>query len=170
MRRVVLAGDPDPSREVAVGGLQIPARGRVAREVAAHPQGTFEHRSRVRPQREVVGCDPTTPCYANCDQSTNPPILNVDDFTCFINEFAAAQVLPPAAQITHYANCDGSTTTPVLNVDDFTCFINEFAAAQGLPHQQQVEHYANCDGSTTAPVLNVDDFTCFINEFAAGCD
>jgi hypothetical protein len=68
------------------------------------------------------------PCYANCDQSTTPPILNVEDFTCFINEFAAAQNLPHQQQLTHYANCDQSTTPPVLNVEDFTCFINRFAA------------------------------------------
>jgi choice-of-anchor B domain-containing protein len=67
------------------------------------------------------------PCYANCDYSTTPPILNVDDFTCFINEFAMASSLPHANQVTHYANCDSSTTAPVLNVDDFTCFINSFA-------------------------------------------
>jgi hypothetical protein len=66
-------------------------------------------------------------CYANCDQSTTPPILNVEDFTCFINEFAGAQALPPEQQVTHYANCDQSTTAPVLNVEDFTCFINRFA-------------------------------------------
>jgi hypothetical protein len=71
------------------------------------------------------------PCYANCDQSTTPPILNVEDFTCFINEFAAASQLPPQQQLTHYANCDESTTPPVLNVEDFTCFINRFA--QGCP-------------------------------------
>jgi hypothetical protein len=71
------------------------------------------------------------PCYANCDGSTTPPILNVEDFTCFINEFAAAQGLPAGQQITHYANCDQSTTAPVLNVEDFTCFINKFA--QGCP-------------------------------------
>jgi trimeric autotransporter adhesin len=70
-------------------------------------------------------------CYANCDASTTEPILNVDDFTCFINEFAAAQSLPPAQQISSYANCDGSTVQPVLNVDDFTCFIIAFA--QGCP-------------------------------------
>ena len=29
------------------------------------------------------------PCYANCDQSTIPPVLNVNDFTCFINQYAA---------------------------------------------------------------------------------
>jgi serralysin len=66
-------------------------------------------------------------CYANCDNSTQAPILNVDDFTCFINQFAAAQALPHGQQVTSYANCDGSTTAPVLNVDDFTCFINQFA-------------------------------------------
>ncbi len=59
------------------------------------------------------------PCYANCDGSTSAPILNVLDFTCFLNRFAAAD---PAA------NCDGSTAPPVLNVLDFTCFLNRFAA------------------------------------------
>ncbi|MBL9031710.1 MAG: hypothetical protein JNM80_08380 [Phycisphaerae bacterium] len=57
-------------------------------------------------------------CYANCDGSTTPPVLNVNDFTCFLNKFAAADP---------YANCDGSTTPPVLNVNDFTCFLNQFA-------------------------------------------
>jgi hypothetical protein len=27
--------------------------------------------------------------YANCDQRTTPPVLNVEDFTCFINAFAS---------------------------------------------------------------------------------
>jgi hypothetical protein len=67
-------------------------------------------------------------CYANCDGSTTPPILNVEDFSCFINQFAAAQGLPTSQQVTHYANCDQSTTPPVLNVEDFSCFINRFAA------------------------------------------
>jgi hypothetical protein len=58
-------------------------------------------------------------CYANCDNSTSPPILNVNDFTCFLNRFAAGDT---------YANCDGSTTPPVLNVLDFTCFLNRFSA------------------------------------------
>jgi hypothetical protein len=68
-----------------------------------------------------------TGCYANCDGSTTPPVLNVDDFVCFISEFAEAQSLPHEAQMSHYANCDGSTTAPVLNIDDFMCFIAEFA-------------------------------------------
>ncbi|MBL9032620.1 MAG: immunoglobulin domain-containing protein [Phycisphaerae bacterium] len=58
-------------------------------------------------------------CYPNCDGSTVAPILNVNDFTCFLNKFAANDT---------YANCDGSTTAPVLNVNDFTCFLNKFAA------------------------------------------
>ncbi len=58
-------------------------------------------------------------CYANCDQSTTPPCLNVLDFSCFLNRFAAGDP---------YANCDGSTTPPVLNVLDFSCFLNRFAA------------------------------------------
>jgi hypothetical protein len=66
-------------------------------------------------------------CYANCDGSTIEPVLNVDDFTCFINEYASAQTLPHQQQVTAYANCDGSTTAPALNVDDFTCFINRYA-------------------------------------------
>jgi hypothetical protein len=58
-------------------------------------------------------------CYANCDESTTAPILNVEDFSCFINRFAVGDA---------YANCDCSTTEPVLNVEDFSCFINKFAA------------------------------------------
>jgi hypothetical protein len=70
---------------------------------------------------------PPLPCYANCDGSTAQPLLNIDDFGCFINMFAAAVTLPHAQQVLSYANCDGSTIAPVLNIDDFTCFINQFA-------------------------------------------
>jgi hypothetical protein len=58
-------------------------------------------------------------CYANCDQSTMQPILNVNDFICFQSKFAAGDP---------YANCDGSTQPPVLNVNDFICFQGRFAA------------------------------------------
>jgi hypothetical protein len=58
-------------------------------------------------------------CYANCDGSTTAPVLNVLDFSCFLNQFAAGN---------SYANCDHSTTAPVLNVLDFSCFLNQFAA------------------------------------------
>jgi hypothetical protein len=58
-------------------------------------------------------------CYANCDGSTQPPILNVLDFNCFLNAFSAGA---------SYANCDNSTQPPVLNVLDFNCFLNRFSA------------------------------------------
>jgi glucose/arabinose dehydrogenase len=67
-------------------------------------------------------------CYANCDDSTTAPILNVEDFSCFINRFAQGSTLAHNQQLIHYANCDRSTTAPVLNVEDFSCFINRFAA------------------------------------------
>jgi hypothetical protein len=58
-------------------------------------------------------------CYANCDGSVTQPFLNVGDFTCFLQRFAAGDA---------YANCDGSTLPPVLNVGDFTCFLQRFAS------------------------------------------
>jgi len=58
-------------------------------------------------------------CYANCDASTSPPCLNVNDFTCFLNSYSAGAA---------YANCDASTLAPVLNVNDFTCFLNKYSA------------------------------------------
>ncbi|MBL9031661.1 MAG: proprotein convertase P-domain-containing protein [Phycisphaerae bacterium] len=73
------------------------------------------------------------PCRANCDASTVPPVLNVNDFQCFLNSFNASLALPVAQQITAYANCDASTTSPVLNVNDFACFINLFSAGCTAP-------------------------------------
>ena len=67
----------------------------------------------------LVVANSLTPCYANCDGSTNAPILNVNDFSCFLNQFAANDTA---------ANCDGSSNPPVLNVNDFSCFLNKFAA------------------------------------------
>ena len=55
---------------------------------------------------------------ANCDGSQEPPVLNVADFSCFLQRFAAGAA---------YANCDGSTTPPTINVADFTCFPQQFA-------------------------------------------
>src|SRR5690606_10157720 len=52
----------------------------------------------------LLRCQPVAPaCYANCDQSTTPPVLNVADFTCFLQRFAAGE---------SYANCDQSTAPP----------------------------------------------------------
>jgi hypothetical protein len=58
-------------------------------------------------------------CYANCDGSTAAPVLNVSDFICFQQRFAAGDP---------WANCDGSTAPPVLNVSDYICFQQAFAA------------------------------------------
>src|ERR1043165_2962035 len=66
-------------------------------------------------------------CYPNCDQSTSCPVVNTGDFTCFLQQYAAAQPLPSAQQQTHYANCDGSTTFPQVNTGDFTCFLQKYA-------------------------------------------
>ncbi len=76
---------------------------------AAHPTGPFG----------VYLVTLPTPCYSNCDASTMAPILNVNDFQCFLNKFAASD---------SFANCDHSTTAPTLNVNDFQCFLNAYAA------------------------------------------
>jgi hypothetical protein len=76
---------------------------------------------RILAVRAQIEGSPPCPaaCYANCDGSTLPPALNVLDFNCFLNSFAAGNA---------YANCDGSTVVPVLNVLDFNCFLNRFSA------------------------------------------
>jgi len=60
-----------------------------------------------------------SPCYANCDGSNAAPVLNVQDFSCFLARYAAGDA---------YANCDESTSAPVLNVQDFSCFLQKYAA------------------------------------------
>jgi hypothetical protein len=67
----------------------------------------------------LIPVNQPTACYANCDNSSAAPTLNVADFTCFLQRFAAGDT---------YANCDQSTTQPTLNVADFTCFLQQFAA------------------------------------------
>ncbi len=63
---------------------------------------------------------PPTPCYPDCDQSTGVGVLDIFDFLCFGNAFAANQ---PYA-----CNCDLSTGNNVCDIFDFLCFGNEFAA------------------------------------------
>jgi probable HAF family extracellular repeat protein len=58
-------------------------------------------------------------CYPNCDLSGVPPVLNVNDFLCFLSRFATGD---------SYANCDQSTSPPILNVNEFVCFTGAFAA------------------------------------------
>jgi len=58
-------------------------------------------------------------CYANCDGSTDSPVLSATDFSCFLTKFRAGDP---------YANCDGSTDAPVLSATDFSCFLAAFRA------------------------------------------
>jgi len=67
----------------------------------------------------LLGTPGAAPCYANCDGSTIPPILNVSDFICFQTKYAANDP---------YANCDNSTIPPILNVSDFICFQTKYSA------------------------------------------
>jgi hypothetical protein len=59
---------------------------------------------------------PIVPCYANCDNSTGFPALNIEDFICFQTRFAAADP---------YADCDQSGS---LNAGDFVCFQGRYVA------------------------------------------
>lgn len=74
------------------------------------------------------GVDAFNTCYANCDGSTVPPVLNALDFSCFLNRFTQGQALPLAQQIPSYGNCDGSTIPPVLNALDFSCYLGRYLA------------------------------------------
>jgi hypothetical protein len=65
---------------------------------------------------QLVGCPN---CYANCDASSAPPLLNINDFLCFLNAFARRDP---------YANCDLSSASPALNVNDFQCVLNAYAS------------------------------------------
>ncbi len=57
-------------------------------------------------------------CYANCDGSGAAPVLNANDFQCFLNKFAAGD---------SYANCDGVCQPGCLTPNDFQCFLNAFS-------------------------------------------
>lgn len=59
------------------------------------------------------------PCYADCDQSTGPGVLDIFDFLCFQNRFNNGD--PYACE------CDQSTGVGVCDIFDFLCFNNRFA-------------------------------------------
>ncbi len=67
----------------------------------------------------VSGPISLTYCTANCDCSAVAPVLNANDFQCFLNSFANGLLT---------ANCDGSTIAPLLTANDFQCFLNAYAA------------------------------------------
>ena len=82
------------------------------------PNGPLISSQGATPTYISVWDPPSSGCYANCDGSSAAPILNVGDFVCFMNKYAAGD---------SYANCDSSTNPPVLNVNDFICFNVRFA-------------------------------------------
>ncbi len=68
----------------------------------------------------LAGAGVVQECYADCDQSTGPGVLDIFDFLCFGNEFASG---------TPYAcDCDVSTGPGVCDIFDFLCFGNAFSA------------------------------------------
>ncbi len=66
-----------------------------------------------------VGSGPP-PCYADCDTSTGVGVLDIFDFLCFGNRFAAGD---PYA-----CDCDTTTGLGVCDIFDFLCFGNAFNA------------------------------------------
>ena len=115
--------DPPP-----VGCLTVITNWTQTASIGAIPVGTYSvyatHRvagNTIHP-RTLVGSITISAscCYANCDESTSPPILNALDFGCFLTKWAAGDP---------YANCDGSwNPPPILNALDFSCFLTKFAA------------------------------------------
>ncbi len=67
----------------------------------------------------IVRFDPES-CYADCDTTTGPGILDIFDFLCFGNRFASND---PYA-----CDCDTSTGPGVCDIFDFLCFGNAFSA------------------------------------------
>ena len=67
---------------------------------------------------EVIESTPS--CYADCDTSTGVGVLDIFDFLCFGNRFAAND---PYA-----CDCDTTTGPGVCDIFDFLCFGNEFNA------------------------------------------
>jgi hypothetical protein len=105
---------------------------RITRPYTAAVGGTVAEQLRQYVGNFTPSQPATPPCYANCDTSTTAPILNVEDFTCFINEFAAAQSLPHEQQLTH--------THPVSNPGACSALVqwrDGFGAAIMVGHLRQ---------------------------------
>ena len=116
-----LVGVPEAAGWHFAYATGISADGRTILIAGTNPDGLYE----------TALVTITAPCYANCDASTTPPVVNTGDFTCFLQQYSAAQPLASAQQQAHYANCDGSTTFPQVNTADFTCFLQKYAAGCG---------------------------------------
>jgi len=102
---------------IAIGRLEVQGVEFDTVKIYAQYQGVYSAPRMIMDDLTVTPAPAA--CYANCDGSSIPPILNVSDFICFQTKYAAGD--PDA-------NCDGSTVLPVLNVSDFICFQTKFAA------------------------------------------
>jgi hypothetical protein len=58
-------------------------------------------------------------CYADCDTSTGFQVLDIFDFLCFLNHFAAGDLYACECDYGQMSTCD---------VFDFLCFGERFAA------------------------------------------
>jgi hypothetical protein len=117
-----IGGSPNPT---AVMSFNVPANTAYSIVVAEVTAGAGCPSYTFNLAGGSSNCLPTpSGCYANCDNSTVAPCLNVNDFVCFNNAYSANAA---------YANCDASTSPPVLNVNDFICFNNKFASSCSNP-------------------------------------
>jgi hypothetical protein len=66
---------------------------------------------------------------ANCDGSTTPPTLNVNDFLCFMNAYAAQDPYANYCAI----GSNGCAGGGVGVFSDFQAFLNIYAQAVGCP-------------------------------------
>lgn len=116
-------GSASPASEtdkagLALGGVLtgIGVRAMVSGDDVAHIDAVS-----IKPSRAAA-------CIANCDGSVDRPVLNVNDFGCFVNEFSKALTLSPKLQAASYANFDRSRAAPVLNANDFMAFLSAYSA------------------------------------------
>ena len=59
-------------------------------------------------------------CYPDCDSSTGPGVLDIFDFLCFQNRYAAGA--------SYACNCDTTTGQDLCDIFDFLCFQNAYSA------------------------------------------
>jgi hypothetical protein len=109
------------TRQIATEEIDsIGAPGALATDGAAyfvgHTEGDLGAPNAGGADAFLVKVAPEAPCYADCDTSTGPGVLDVFDFRCFQDAFVAGDP---------YADCDGNT---VLDVFDFLCFQDAFVA------------------------------------------
>ena len=77
---------PDASIDVfdVPGALEIPLRAKLLADTGDYDAiVTDSCGSTYRASTHVI-----LSCYPNCDGSSSPPILNAEDFQCFLNSFA----------------------------------------------------------------------------------